>query len=218
MSISNNDSIEFNLENPLFVSNPAYPTNTPYFFPNLPGAEKEIDDALPYARIKYTLLKGKNAVKEAVLKHMNGCDLAYFATHGIADTVEPMQKSFLVLSGEEPFLTAKEIQDLRLIDNYQSPSMVILSACQTGLGKSMEAGVASLARSFILSGSYFVIESLWNVDDNATAFLMNRFIFHMQQKTAFFPAGTLRLAILDTKQEFPDPSHWASFTAFGTNF
>jgi CHAT domain-containing protein len=191
--------------NPLFISNPEYPVNTEYFFPDLPGAEKEINNALPYAN-RYTLLKGKQVIKDTVLKYLNGSDLAYFATHGVADIKDPMAKSYLVLSGADPFFTSMEIQDLRLDSNYHAPEMIILSACQTGLGKAMEAGLAgSLARSFILSGSSFVIESLWNVDDNATAFLMNRFMFYCSEKTQHFPAGALRLAILDTKSKFPSP-------------
>jgi CHAT domain-containing protein len=130
-----------------------------------------------------------------------------------------MTNSFLVLSGNDPFLTSKEIQDLRLRDDFNAPKLVILSACQTGLGKTMDAGVAgSIARSFILSGSNFIIESLWNVDDNATSYLMSRFIYYItERETEYFPSGALRLAILDTKRTFPNPLYWASFSAFGMN-
>jgi CHAT domain-containing protein len=96
--------------------------------------------------------------------------------------------------------------------------MVILSACQTGLGRAMEAGIAGLARSFLLAGSNHVIMSLWNVDDDATAYLMNRFLFHLQQPHPFTPAQPLRQAILDTKEKFPHPSQWASFALFGMNY
>ena len=103
--------------------------------------------------------------------------------------------------------------------NYkQFPEMVILSACQTGLGKSMEAGVVGLARSFLLSGSNHVIMSLWNVDDEATAYLMNRFLFHLGEKTRFMPAEPLRRALLDTRKKYPKPSQWASFSLFGIDY
>ena len=96
--------------------------------------------------------------------------------------------------------------------------MVILSACQTGLGRSMEAGVAGLARSFLIAGSNHVIMSLWSVDDNATAFLMERFIYHLQTPSLFCPSEQLRQAILDTKKKFPNPSQWASFSVFGIDY
>jgi CHAT domain-containing protein len=209
----------FSLDNPLFVSNPAYPTNTDFYFPDLPGAKKEIDSAKQFAK-KYTLLKGSEAVKDSVIEYMKHADVVYFATHGIADEEKPMEKSFLVLSGDDPFLTAKNIMDLRNSNYFREnfPEMVILSACQSGLGKSMEAGIAGLARSFLLAGSNHVIMSLWNVNDNATAYLMNRFIFHLQENHLFMPSEPLRLAMLDARKKFPEPSQWASFSMFGIDY
>jgi CHAT domain-containing protein len=152
-----------------------------------------------------------------VLKYIGEADVLYFATHGIASEEDPMKKSFLVLSGADPFLTAKDIMDSR--KSYKKfPEMVILSACQTGLGKSTEAGVAGLARSFMLAGSYHVIMSLWNVDDEATAYLMNRFLFHLRKRSRFMPAEPLRQAALDTRKKFPKPSQWASFSLFGIDY
>ena len=210
------DSATFILENPLLVSNPAYPTDSAFTYPNLPGAEKEIEAAITYAK-KYILLKGRDATKDSVMKYIDYADLAWFATHGIADQKDPMGKSFLVLSGEAPYLTAREIMYMRSW-NRKLPEMIILSACQTGLGKSMEAGTAGLARSFILGGSNHVIVSLWNVDDNATAYLMSRFIYHLQTPHRFMPAEPLRLAILDTKKKYKNPSQWASFSLFGIDY
>jgi len=211
--------MKFIMENPLFISNPAYPTGTNFIFPDLPGAKKEIKAAKSFAK-EYKLLEGAAAIKDSVLKYIRKSDVAYFATHGIADEKEPMEKSFLVLSGNDPFLTAKNIMDLRKTDiHYEGfPEMIILSACQTGLGKAMEAGVAGLARSFLLAGSNHVVMSLWNVDDNATAYLMNRFLFHLQQPGRFMPSEPLRLAMLDTRKKFPNPAQWASFSLFGINY
>lgn len=219
----NFSSISFSIDDALLVSNPAYPKNTDYEFPDLPGADKEINIAKNYAK-EYKLLKGKDAIKDSVIYYLRQSDVAYFATHGIADSINPMEKSFLVLSGTDPFLTAKDIMDLRVIDTTRNtyipdfPEMVILSACQTGLGRSMEAGVAGLARSFLLAGSNHVIMSLWNVDDEATAYLMNRFIFHLLKQQPFTPSQPLRLAMLDARKKFPSPAQWASFALFGIDY
>jgi len=211
--------MKFIMKNPLFISNPAYPTTTDFIFPDLPGAKKEIANAKMFAK-DFKLFEGKAAVKDSVFKYIRQADVAYFATHGIADEKEPMEKSFLVLSGKDPFLTAKDIMEFRKTDRHYKgfPELIILSACQTGLGKAMEAGVAGLARSFLLAGSNHVIMSLWNVDDEATAFLMNRFIYHLQQPNRFMPSEPLRLAILDTKKKFPNPAQWASFSLFGIDY
>ena len=210
------DKNNFELKKVLFVSNPAYPLDGAFIFPDLPGAEKEINSAKKYAK-EYILLRGNKAIKDSVLKYIDKTNVVYFATHGIADQVDPMGKSFLVLSGKSPYLTAKEIMDMRSTHD-SLPEMVILSACQTGLGKSMEAGTAGLARSFLLGGSSHVIMSLWSVDDDATAYLMSRFIYHLQTPHRFMPAEPLRLAILDTKIRYKKPAQWASFSLFGIDY
>lgn len=217
-----NDKLSFTLDNPLFVSNPSYPTTSQYFFPNLPGAKKEIEGNIPFAK-EYTLLEGKNATKANVLNKIRSADVAYFATHGMSSDVNPLDNNYLVLAGEkDPFLTSRNIMSLRdtnYSDSYSFPQLVILSACQTGLGQSMEAGItAGLARSFLVAGANQVVMSLWNVDDEATAYLMNRFIFHLRNNNRFCPSEPLRLAELDTKKKFNHPSQWASFSVFGVNY
>ncbi|WP_316782636.1 CHAT domain-containing protein [Pedobacter frigiditerrae] len=206
----------FTLDNPLFISNPAYPKNLEYEFPNLPGAAKEIAGAISYAK-NYYLLSGKNATKDSVFKYWEEADLIYFATHGIADETNPIENSYLVLSGDDAKLTARDVMNLA-VKGKSFPEMVILSACQTGLGKSVDVGVTGLARSFILGGTKQVIMSLWNVDDEATAFLMERFIIHLQAPNFYLPSEQLRLAILDTKKKYPNPMYWASFSVFGVSY
>jgi CHAT domain-containing protein len=57
--------------------------------------------------------------------------------------------------------------------------------------------------------------SLWNVDDEATAYLMNRFFLYLKHSTQNIPAGAMRRAVLETRKRYPHPSQWASFSLFG---
>ena len=107
---------------------------------------------------------------------------------------------------------------MRYRDSTMKMDMVILSACQTGLGKSMDAGIIGLSRGFQIAGANHVIMSLWNVDDEATAFLMRRFLMYIQTESKFFPAEPLRKAIIAAKKKYPDPSKWASFAVFGVPY
>ena len=220
--LANTGEVSFSLERVLFVSNPAYPTNTNYIFPDLPGAKIEITGSLPFAK-DYVLLEGVDATKTNVLSHIRSCDVAYFATHGISSEENPKDNNFLVLAGnKDPFFTTRNIMALRdttYSEENRFPQLVILSACQTGLGKSMEAGItAGIARSFLISGASQVIMSLWNVNDEATAYLMNRFLYYLKNENLFCPAEPLRLAELDTRKKFPNPAQWACFSVFGVNY
>lgn len=217
-SLNLGNPIKYTFEKPLLVANPSYPVNSKFSFPDLPGATKEIGASLKYfTDVPYTYYSGETATKKNILREFTKHDLLYFATHGVSSSTNPLDSCFLVLAGEkDAFLTNKEI--LRYFDSATKMDLVILSACQTALGKSMDAGIIGLSRAFQIAGANHVVMSLWNVDDEATAYLMQRFLMYIQMKGTFFPAGPLRKAILATKLKYPDPSKWGSFAVFGVPY
>ena len=100
----------------------------------------------------------------------------HFATHGYLDTSRA-NLSAIVLSlfdekgkPQDGFLRAHDIYNLKL-----PAELVVLSACETGLGKDVTGeGLEGLTRGFMYAGARRVIVSLWNVNDKATATLMQR--------------------------------------------
>ena len=72
---------------------------------------------------------------------------------------------------DDGILTAKEISSLDL----SSVELVVLSACQTGLGEISSDGVLGLQRGFKKAGAHTLLMSLWKVDDKATQMLMTHF-------------------------------------------
>jgi CHAT domain-containing protein len=80
--------------------------------------------------------------------------------------------------------------------------MVVLSACQTGLGQRRKGeGVLGLQRAFQVAGARSVLASLWSVDDKATRELMTRFYKDLWGKKAVSRAEALRQAQLYLMRE-----------------
>lgn len=107
---------------------------------------------------------------------------------------------------ENGILTSREISmlDLRGLD------MVVLSACETGLGEIKEDGVFGLQRGFKKAGTQTILMSLWSVDDRATQMMMTSFYQVLMQ-------GNTRHEAFKQAQErvrtagFTSPFYWASF-------
>lgn len=183
-------------------------------FAELPGAKKEIE-VLSKMVPNPAVLIGKDALKPNVKSSAKDADVIYFATHAIADPEDPLNKSFILLSGkdEAAMLTAKEIQQMDL-----QASMVILSACETGLGKSHAGGMIGLSRAFQLAGAKNVLMSLWPVSDNKTPTLMKYFFEALAingEEQVYFPQEAFRTAVLRFKKEEMNPAYWAAFSFFG---
>jgi len=145
--------------------------------------------------------------------------IIHFATHGVLDFKHP-KLSCLVLSR---FDKRGEPQDgyLRLQDVYNmklSADLVVLSACQTALGKEIRGeGLTGLTRGFFYAGAARVVASLWNVDDTASSKLMERFYRKMLGPEKMTPSAALHAAQIEMMREkrWEDPYYWAAFVLQG---
>lgn len=107
---------------------------------------------------------------------------------------------------ENGILTSREISmmDLRGLD------LVVLSACQTGLGDIKEDGVFGLQRGFKKAGAKTLLMSLWSVDDRATQLMMTNFYSALMQGASRHDA--FRQAQNKVREAgFDAPFYWASF-------
>jgi hypothetical protein len=208
--------------NPLIFGDPLVPADPMAIeVPPLPGARVEAE---AFARLvgKRAQL-GQEATKQAFLDRWLNSSMLYVAAHGVANPRDPLNGGFLMLSGPDPaaaYMTARDVLPEGLaIRVDQDPELrlnahlVVLSACQSGLGMLHDGGVIGLARSFQKRGAPRVLMSLWSVSDDATVALMDRF---SRAALTMAPAAALRNAMLAMRRRNPDPKLWAPFVVFGT--
>src|SRR5215213_58460 len=142
----------------------------------------------------------------------------HFATHGYLDTARANLSAIMLSMVDEQgkpqdgFLRTHDIYNLKL-----PAELVVLSACETGLGKEVRGeGIEGLTRGFMYAGARRVVVSLWNVNDKATASLMQRLYAGMLRGNKT-PAAALRAAqieMLRTRQ-WQSPYFWAPFVMQG---
>ena len=169
-----------------------------------------------YPETSVELFLGNDANEENV-KSTNLSDyrVIHFAVHGLLNEEKP-QFSGLVLTlprttaSEDGLLQVYEIFNLSL-----NADLVVLSACETGLGKQDRGeGLIGLTRAFLYAGTPSVVVSLWKVQDNSTAELMIRFYKHLDKSDK---AEALRQSQLELigGSKFSHPYYWAPFILVG---
>jgi len=98
-----------------------------------------------------------------------------------------------------------------------SAELVVLSACQTALGKEIKGeGLVGLTRGFMYAGAPRVVASLWQIDDRASAEFMKRFYQGLLGEK-LRPAAALRAAQVSMQNDkrWNTPHYWAAFTLQG---
>lgn len=129
---------------------------------------------------KGTLLMGQDAI-EPKFKEMGGnYKIIHFATHGMANDRDP-DFSLLAFtdipdSVENEFLYVNDLYNMEL-----NTDLIVLSACETGLGEMRKGeGVISLARGFAYAGTKSIFTTLWSVNDQATANIIEGFYSYLK--------------------------------------
>lgn len=189
---------------PLYARHPAFGQPPP-----LPNAEAEARAVL--ARFPNSdLLVGAAATLPSFRTRLPQASYVHLATHGLADGVNPQDGSVLAFTGG--YLTAREIAAL---DLRATKPLVVMSACQTGLGKNFPSGVFGLARSWLYAGAGQVVMSQWDVHDGSTRLLMEAFARALAADPR--PEYALREAFRTVagSAAFQDPYFWSGFVVMG---
>ncbi len=136
--------------------------------------------------------------------------MIHIAAHGEFNASRPLQSRLLLAPDRDNdgSLTAAELFETRL-----NADLVVLSACETGLGTG-KAGdeVLGFTRAFLYSGARSLVSTLWPVADEETAVLMAE--LYKNRKT-MSKAEALRQAQVSLKKSRPEPFYWAAFVLTG---
>jgi CHAT domain-containing protein len=222
------------------IGNPLYGKNgVVEQLPGAEAEVKGIAKLLNTYKLKTTALYGDKAT-EAKLKEINSPSILHIATHGyfLADLSQmetskvlgvdisaakenPLLRSGVLLAGcenvfdenfhpspnsENGVLTAYEAMSL----NLDKTNLVVLSACETGLGSVKQGeGVYGLQRAFLIAGAKSIIMSLWSVSDDATMLLMTQF-YNNYAKTGN-KVQAFSDAIKQLKIKYKEPFYWSAF-------
>jgi CHAT domain-containing protein len=154
---------------------------------------------------------GPNASAKTFRAQAAQYEILHLATHAAPDLADP--RASRILLADRP-LTLAELFGLRL-----RPQLVVLSACETGVGKLAEPseGLTSLSWGFTFAGAASTVATLWRVDDRATANLLTDFYAALRQGHAKDDAlHDAKLAALRTAgPTAADPFYWSGMVLTG---
>jgi tetratricopeptide (TPR) repeat protein len=173
--------------------------------PSIPAVAEETQAVvrhLPTAE----LLRDEQATVEALRSKVPGCGVLHLACHGMFRVDNPMFSSLKVGDG---WLAASDVMRLDL-----AGALVTMSACESGRNEVFAGDeLMGLTRAFLGAGATTLVASLWLVQDETTAELMENWYEHLSEGVG--RAAALRNAQLALKDKHPHPYYWAPFVLIG---
>ena len=170
--------------------------------PFISGEIESICSVLPNRRS----FVGAEATQAHLTREMTDAEIIHIASHASFRPDNPMFSSIQL---HDKALNFFDIYNLRT-----RASLITLSGCGTGLS-SIVAGdeLLGLVRGFLYAGATSVVISVWDVNDETTADLMRYFYSNLAEGHP--KSESLRLAMLQLRQDHPHPYYWAPFLLMG---
>lgn len=209
-----NSSIDFYLNNKQL---PTQEKNILGIFPVFENTSQPLTYSISEAKslekqTKATLYMHDEATKQQFLNSVAEYNMLHLSTHATSgDFINPASIAFY----DEPMLL-NELYSLNI-----KPNLVVLSACETGVGKLQKGeGAMSIARGFQYAGAKNVLFSLWQINDASTTEIMNRFykVFSKNHAVSYANRQSKLLYINDASISNlkKSPYYWSAFVYYGS--
>jgi tetratricopeptide (TPR) repeat protein len=173
--------------------------------PSIPAVAEETQAVVRHLPAS-ELLRDQQATVEALRSKVPGCGVLHLACHCMFRVDNPMFSSLKVGDG---WLAASDVISLHL-----AGALVTLSACESGRNEVFAGDeLMGLTRAFLGAGATTLVASLWLVQDETTAELMENWYEQLSEGSG--RATALRNAQLTLKAKYPHPYYWAPFVLIG---
>ncbi|MEM1326320.1 MAG: CHAT domain-containing tetratricopeptide repeat protein [Bacteroidota bacterium] len=180
---------------------------------DLPGARAEANAIS--SLVKGDLYEGEQATKSLFQDIANDYGYLHLSMHGLVEDDAPMQSRLLFYDDNKN----AALHAYELYNNSLNAQMVVLSACNTGIGQLQKGeGVMSLAHAFTYAGVPSTVMSLWQVSDAATADILTAFYAELksgQPKDVALQQAKLQYLEQVRAPEQAHPFFWGALLSYG---
>lgn len=174
--------------------------------------EYSIDEAKALEKNNAKLFMNEAANRDNFKRNVSQYSILHLSTHGTSGSFS----SPATLVFYDDVLLVNELYGLKSCN----PDLVVLSACETGIGKLQKGeGAISIARAFQYAGAKNVLFSLWKINDYATSEIMTNFYSNYSSTPSFFESNYLSkidyLENKDISNAKKSPYYWSAFVYYG---
>jgi len=182
-------------------------------FTDLPFAHEECDEIQELLNINETdVLMGNDVNKESILS-IDKDSWLHLSTHAFSNMGNRLD-NFIAVRDESG--KGEKLYSYELMTIAHPPKVVVLSACDSGIGTHLTGtGVFSVSKAFLSLGTDTVIKTLWKVNDEITKEFMIEFYRHLAGGNTISDALGLTQSVFKSHTIYSDPYYWAGFVVEG---
>lgn len=200
---------------------------------------RNIQETLQKRNVSVTTITGSNATETSFKNlNGTTANIIHIASHGFyiplqrRETIpfygksnytqkikDELFYSGLIMSGGQMAWTNSTFEiekDDGILSSYEiskidlhNVDLVVLSACETGLGDNLFDGIFGLQRAFKKAGAKSILMSLWKIDDKTTSEYMS--LFYNNLTSGLSKHESYKRTVAEMKKKYRDPYYWASF-------